>query len=535
MAEDLLRPRDAPVKGPEVAGEVVKVPRSPAHPVLDDIHGVIARTRVGRRVLAEPALVVLTGAIVTWMWVFGLLVWRRHDRFGTFDFDLGHHDQAIWLLAHGKGFDTVSGMPVLGHHATLAYFALAPFYWLGAGPQFINFLQVTALAVAAVPIYLFARDRLASAWLAVALAVAWLLNPSVQWLAWETWHPETMAIPFLLFAYLMASQKRWVPYWVLLVVAMSWKEDVALAVGILGLVFMVRGQRRVGAATCLVGLLWFGMAYGVLMPHFNGGTNQAGIFYGEELGRSPTDIAKTAVTDPGVITARLSHNDALGYARDLLAPWGFVPFAAPLLLVVAVPQFFANVLAIPDFFFDIRYHYVAIILVVLALGTVEGASRMKRPGLRRGVVGLVVAAALATSAAWGVSPIGTQYRRGYWPLGGNARQATLEAAVATPPGRASVAATYSMVPHLSHRNLIYSFPNPWIARNWGVAGVAPHDPDSDHLPGEVDWLVLDRTIEDQNPAVKSLINRLLTDGEFQVVSQRDGVVVARRVAPPPGG
>ena len=53
MAEDLLRPRDAPVKGPEPAGEVVQVPRSPAHPVLDDIRSVIARTRVGRRVLAD--------------------------------------------------------------------------------------------------------------------------------------------------------------------------------------------------------------------------------------------------------------------------------------------------------------------------------------------------------------------------------------------------------------------------------------------------------------------------------------------------
>ena len=41
--------------------------------------------------------------------VFGRLIWLRHARYGTFDFDLGHHDQAIWLLSQGKGFITVSG------------------------------------------------------------------------------------------------------------------------------------------------------------------------------------------------------------------------------------------------------------------------------------------------------------------------------------------------------------------------------------------------------------------------------------------
>lgn len=500
-------------------------------PLLEAGRGALASSRAGRRLLAEPALAVLGAAIALWIWVFGLLVWRRHDRFGTFDFDLGHHDQAIWLLAHGKGFITVSGMPVLGHHLTLAYFALAPFSWLGAGPQLWNFLQTLALAGAAVPIYLYARDRLRNPWQALAIAVAWLLNPSVQWLLWETWHPETVAIPFLLGAYLMASRRRWVPYWVLLVIALSWKEDVAIAVAILGIVFALRGERRVGLATFLVGLMWFAVAYGVVLPHFNGGTNHAGTFYGD-LGRSPTELVSGAVTDPGRVVERLDDNDAMGYARDLLVPWGLAPLASPGLLTVALPQFLANVLAVPDFFFDIRYHYVAIILAVLVLATIEGASRVHRPGLRWAVVGLVVACALATSVAWGTSPISTKYRSGIWPLQDNARQTTLEAAVAIPPSDAAVSASYSLVPHLSHREQIYTFPNPWERKNWGVEGVAPHDPNNAHTPDEVDWIVIDRRLQPSgSPA--TLLQQLLSDGEFQVVFDRDDVVVAKRVAPPP--
>ena len=483
------------------------------------------------RLRSHPAEVVLGASIVVWCIVFGRLIWQRHARFATFDFDLGHHDQAIWLLSQGKGFITVSGMPVFGHHLTLAYLAVVPLYWLGGGPQLLDLLQTAALGLSAVPIFLYARDRLGNSWQALAIGVAWLLNPSVQWLCWEAWHPETMAIPFLLTAYLLATRRQWRWYWVALVAALSWKEDVAIAVAILGIVFAIRGERRIGLATLALGVAWFLVAYGVVMPHFNGGTNQAGIFYGA-LGNSPGDLVRTTLTDPTLVIDRLRDNDALGYARDLLAPFGFLPLLAPALLAVAAPQFFANILTNANFFYDIRFHYTAIILAMLALATVEGVARLRLGGLRRFGVGLVAASALATSVAWGVSPLSTDYRIGYWPLQGNARQDVLDDAVASVPDDAAVAATYYIVPHLSHRDQIYTFPNPWIPANWGVGGVAPHDPDSDHQPAEVEWLVIDRTTHAPGSREELLLDDLLTNGEFEVVSDREGVVVARRVAPP---
>ncbi len=463
----------------------------PEAPPIDESRGPGLVERVQTRLRDEPALIGLAVIVLVWFVVFERLVWNRHDVFATFDFDLGHHDQAIWLLSRGKGFITVSGMPVLGHHFTVAYFALAPLYWLGGGPQLLIVLQNAALALAAVPIYLLARDRLQNAWWALALAAVWLLNPSVQWLAWETWHPETMAIPFFLGAYLMATRQRWTPYWLLLVAAMAWKEDIAIAVGVLGIVMAIRGQRRIGLLTLGVAIVWFVVAYGLVMPHLNGGTNHAGTFYGE-LGDSPTAIARTMLTEPDVIIDRLTANDALGYARDLLAPFGFLPLLAPLLLLVALPQFLANVLTNANFFYDIRFHYAAIIVAVLALATVEGIAWLRHTSWRRFAVGFVGACALAASVAWGISPISTQFRTGYWPLDGNARQATLDAAVATVPDDAAVSAPYNIVPHLAHRTQIYTFPNPFIPHNWGVAGVAPDDPDLDHTPDEVEWIIVDR-------------------------------------------
>ena len=127
---------------------------------------------VGGRVVArgrwavEPALLVLIGAMVLWAIVFGRLVVLRHDYWRTIDFDLGIHDQSIWLLSRFKDFVTVRGLPVFGHHATFGYFFLVPLAWLGAGPNTWNVLQVVAIASSALPIYYLARDRLKRPWLA---------------------------------------------------------------------------------------------------------------------------------------------------------------------------------------------------------------------------------------------------------------------------------------------------------------------------------------------------------------------------------
>ncbi len=125
-----------------------------------------------------PPRVVLALAIGVFAIVFGRLVVLRHERFGTFDFDLGIYDQAVWLLAHGHGFDTVRGLGVFGNHVNLAFYLLVPFYWLGAGPNFLNLVMVAAVAASAVPVFRLGRHWLTDEWHALvpALALALLVG-----------------------------------------------------------------------------------------------------------------------------------------------------------------------------------------------------------------------------------------------------------------------------------------------------------------------------------------------------------------------
>src|SRR4051812_39506613 len=63
-------------------------------------------------------LLVLAFAVALWVIVFFRVASLRHDRYGTFGFDLGIYDQATWLLAFfHRPFITVRGLDVFGHHA----------------------------------------------------------------------------------------------------------------------------------------------------------------------------------------------------------------------------------------------------------------------------------------------------------------------------------------------------------------------------------------------------------------------------------
>jgi uncharacterized membrane protein len=492
-----------------------------------------ATAAAGWRQLVDRALVrvdavpsewwALITMMTVWVVVFTRLVWLRQNRFGSFSLDMGIFDQAAWLISRAGGlFMSVRGLHFFGHHFNLGLFLYAPFFWLGAGPNFLNFTMVLSMALAAIPIFLLARDKLSSAWLAVALAGAYLLHPSLQFMAWELWHPEPMAMAGLFWAWWFASKRRWNWYAVSLVYAVCWKEDVALAAIVIGLVLIIRRDWKPGLWTIGLSAVYFLIANSWLIPQLSGAGQT---FYNNlfgSLGNSPSQVLVNSIKHPTQFTKRIFADDAKSYYWKMTVPYAFVPLAAPLALAVGLPQALIDVLSTANFTRVITYHYAALPLAGLTLATVEGAAWLgKRPGQQRFLVGAIVACALAGSVLWGPSPIGAEYHKGWWPLQADPNQATREEAVARMAGKDHISATYDLAPHLSHRRYIYSYPNPFISDNWAVHGENLPDPNVVH------WLVLDRNlVQGRNQA---LFDRLVSDGEFKVTWEKGNMVEAQRV------
>lgn len=470
----------------------------------------------------DPARWALAGIVVVWSLTFFFLCKLRHDRFGTFSFDLGIYDQGVWLLSRFKDpFVTVRGLSLFGHHMNLILVFIAPFYRLGGGAELLLFVQIAAQALGAVAVFLLARDRLADRWLAVAMATVLLLNPTYQFLTWEYFHPDAVAIGPVLFAYWAARSHRWRWFVAAAVVALLCKEDVALVIGALGLLIAARSNVRVGVITAGISAAWYLAATRVLMPAALGGLSP---FYDQffgELGSSAGEVVRNTLSHPGKALSLATENDRMSYYRMMWAPFAFLPLLSVSSFAIALPILAVNALATFPYTRDYRYHYSAMIVAALTVATVEAIARVGRTAsLRRFLVGLVVVTSFGASVAWGPSPVGIKFRTGYWPLTPNPHTASLSAAVKIIPKNAAVSAVFSLTPHLTHRTRIYDFPEPWVHVNWGVNG--------ENLPNPevVDWVAVDTTIFSEED--RQLVARL-QQGEFETRLDQDGVLVLQRV------
>lgn len=474
----------------------------------------------------DPVRWALAAMVVGWSVVFITLGTLRQQRFATFSFDLGIYDQAAWLLSRFHDpFMTVRGLEFFGHHVNPILLLFVPFYWLGAGPLFLLSAQVMVQASGAIAVFLLARDRLRDRWLAVALAGVLLLNPTYQWLTWEFFHPDALAIAPLLFAYWAARTERWRWFVVFAVLAVACKEDVALALAVMGVLVAVRGHRKIGLITVAASIAWYTIATRVVIPLSNGIGPFYDSFFGN-LGNNPVEVGTHLATHPREAVEMATEHDRVSYYQMMLAPVAFLPLLAIPTLLIAGPMLAVNVFSSFPYTREIRYHYSALVLVGIILATVEAIAwvAVKKPGLVRFLVGLVVATSLAATVAWGPSPISVKYHAGYWPLQTD-RQAAKEAAVDLVPDGAPTSALYNFVPHLAHRDEIYDFPVPWRNVNWGVHG--------EHLAdaADVQWIVVDR--RSLGPEDVELLDHLV-DHQFRVVLDRDDIVVAKRVHRPRG-
>jgi len=483
------------------------------------------RRLVRARGLPEAVLAVL---LAGWVVEFVHLAKLRFDRFGTFGFDLGIYDQGTWLLSQAKDpFVTLRGLELFGHHANILLFFLVPFYWLGAGPIFLLVVQVLAQASGAVAIFLLARDLLKSKWAGVGLATALLLNPTYQWLTWEFFHPDAVALGPLLFAYWAARNKRWTLFTVAAVLALLCKEDFALAIALLGLLIALRGDRPWGGIVALASTAYFFFATRVLIPWQNGIGPFYDSFFGN-LGHSPSEVAVNSVLHPTVTWDLATEKTRRGWYWHMLAPWAFMPLLDVRALAVAAAAIFVNIVSSFPYTRDYMYHYSAIVVAGCAVATVEAitwiSNRTRARRVTRSVmISVVLVCALATSVAWGAARYSRHYRE-IWPIAHDPRVEVTAAAVASVPSDASASVSYTFDTHMTHRERIYEFPVPWCNVNWGVEGEHLHD------PANVQYLALDRS--QVGPGRDQALLDDLLSYEFEIVSEDQGILVAKRVHPP---
>jgi uncharacterized membrane protein len=478
------------------------VPAGPAlHPIRED--------RLARIVLGVITLV-MTVLLCYWSV-------RDHAGFGQPGFDMGIFDQGTWLLSRFKSpFVTVMGLDLFGDHTSFILFFLVPFYWMFDSANVLLVAQGAAIGIAAVPVFLIAREKLRSERLALLFGVVYLFQPAVGWMNWENFHPDPLEVPIFLFGFFFLMTKRWRAFLICVALLLAVKEDVPLLTLPLGLYVAVFHHRRIGLGVAAVSLVWFVAALWFVFPAINGtGTLDAfRIPYGGFGG-----LFKAILTRPWDVATLAFSEDRPWYLWQLFIPVAFLSLVAPEILFIALGALLSNLLSTFWYQHSIEYHYTSLVVPVIVVAAIYGVARLPSLQFKRIASAGVLVCTLVTGYMWGPWPLA----REPGPLADPSRPEvalTVEALDHVPPD-ASVSAYYGYVTHLSHREEIYEFPNPWHAVNWADASM-----EGQRLPiaDSVEYVVLPSHIgEEQYIEILEVIKP-----EFTTVYENSVVQVLKR-------
>src|SRR5438552_9706384 len=398
----------------------------------------------------------------------------RHDHFASNAFDLGVQDQTVWGYSQLRVIpNTVEMIPnLLGDHFHLVLMTVAPLYWIWDDARVLLLVQAGLLAAAAVPIFWWARQRLGLL-PAIAVEAAYLVFWGVLSGVIYDFHHIAFAVPAISFGlYAVLTKRNWL-FWPMLALGLLTRENIALTFAAIGVyIAVVQHRWRLGAAVIALCAAWFAALIEVVMPAI------AGVPYGhwtyDALGTGPGSALWHIVRHPISSLRLLADNPTkLKLWGGLLGAWLLLPLLSPISLV-AIPTLLERLWSSNPALWSASFHYSLVIAPILAFASIDGIARLQqaiprrisRSGGRHGTSpspsgggqsgGVAVGASLAVLAAGLILTFGVVRPLDEVSTYISARQvADIQSCLTVIPEEASVSASNSLLPHLSHRRQIY--------------------------------------------------------------------------------
>jgi uncharacterized membrane protein len=482
----------------------------------------------GRAFTSRPRLVagtVVFGVLAQAFYMSLYAIWS-HQRFTTYGYDLGQYDSIFTNTLHGHWL----AIPALGwednwselvnNHADLGVFYMLPFYALYPRAETLLVMQAVVVASAAIPVYLFAKNRLPTGW-AFLLAVGWLGYPPLHGAQLYDVHMQPFGMAFTVWAIAMVDRQKWVGYWIFFTMAIMCREDVSIGLAMLGAFMVLSGARvKTGIASMIVAALFFLTLRFVIMKNTGFSEVFKELFPAGERGFGA--IIKTLLTNPGFVAKSLMTWEKFRYVAQLFAPLAFIPVRRPALWLVFVPAFILTLLStgyLPTI--QISFQYIsnwagyAFLAIALVLAGYRAAGELVK--FRAAGAALVVGLTLGNLqyGAWQPNPV---VRGGFVdvpllppsPADRQRKQDLLELMKLVPPD-ASLAATDRVQPHVTFHVRTYSLKDALYDCDYLLWSDLPGDPGTD----------------------RGL--RAVMSGEYEIVATRGGSSLAKKKpkTPPP--
>ncbi len=407
--------------------------------------------------------------VFAFMASYSFLSFSRHDALKSYLNDLGTYDQVVWNTAHGHFFDNSSNMlnerNYLGAHFSPILLFFVPFYLIFSTPKWLLFFQSLAVGLAGIFIYLFAKEKLKSAFLALIFLGGYLINPFLGNGALYDFHEAVLAVFFAAGAFYFLEKKRWTAFFIFAALLALGQEHLSLLVFMMGLyLFFIKKQRKTGFWVSALSLSYFFLVMFVLMPHFSSSGNPALIANSSPyhsryawLGGNFGEIIRNIISNPLVILKIIFSGNRLKYLVALVVPvFSLAIYAWP--IVIALPIILINLLSSVSMTYSVYSYHSAILIPFVFFSAIVSFKRwfLGNPTMEKLFAALILAFSLGSFYLYSLFPLSPNSKLSDFLPSRHAQDLT-EIKNIIPPN-ASLSVQHNLGPHFSGRREIYRFP-----------------------------------------------------------------------------
>ena len=369
----------------------------------------------------------------------------RHNHYQSFGYDLGINDQVVWRYSQLQPPLTTSdpfpSETKLVAHVELVYALMSPFYWIFSSEKMLLLLQVGFVCFSGMAVYLLAKKRDLQPLVCLSLLLAYLGFYGVQNALWFDVHSASFAAAFIAWFIYFLDNKQPRLSILFLLLAISAKENIGILTFLISLIYFIKRKDKLTFIFMAVSVGYLCFIYLVYFPHIINHT----YLYQNEAGLLSNLNPMSFVDSP-------EKREAIFYS---LAGFGFIPLALPFYLIPSFGDFATYFILASDLkaSHGLFMHYRITLAPLLVWASILTIARFKR--LNNNYLAMYLL--LCTLSIQYILHLPLSYLAKSWfwtePSGvRNINQMIKEQL----PKNASVVAQNNIIPHISHRDKIYT-------------------------------------------------------------------------------
>ena len=366
----------------------------------------------------------------------------RHNHFQSGGFDLGLYDQAVWQYSKLiYPYNTVKDRFILGDHLTLTLPLLAAIFWVVNDVRALLVVQAVWVSASLIAVYLLTRHRKFSPFVSLGISFIYSLFYGLQYGLFFDFHPVLLAtglIPWMLYFLETKRTKLLITSLILLILT---QENMGLALVSLGFIYIWKKEYR----KLSIGFIFGGFAVSLLAAKSISFFSPTGFQYTPHVDLNPIMFVKDLFNAP-------EKQQVWLYT---LSTFTFLPLLSPGAVMAVgfdLAQYFTTG---PDFarMWSPFMHHRAILIVYLFLGALDALALLKKKKVSVEIITTMLVVSVLVQQFIFHYPLNKLTKSDYWHT--DQWMIDNEKMIATIPPDMTLATQQSLVPHLSHRNVIY--------------------------------------------------------------------------------